>query len=112
MSSDAFVETSLTTSPSDFSAVFPFSVIAATSEFLQKLCEHECADERSDHRQLRMRVLRRGSLVGRPGRLAGRSVGGCCGFAGFHHSGGSSSKTLTQIAVAKRVVAIVASAPS
>src|SRR3954454_16136015 len=68
MSSEAFVETSLTTSPSDFSAVSPFSVIAA-SEALQQLREDEAGDERADDRQLRPPDrLRR--LLGCPGRLA------------------------------------------
>src|SRR3954454_6294464 len=109
-SSDAFVETSLTTSPSDFSAVLPLSVIAAT-ERLQDLGEHEAAHKRPDHRDFRP-ARGVGGLVGRPRRLAG-TVAGCVVFgAGFHHSGGSSLKSLPQIAVAKRVVAIVATAPS
>src|SRR4051795_3743195 len=109
--SDACVETSLTTSPIDFSAVLPLSVIVAASERLQQSREHEAGDERADDRELRP-ADRIGGLVRRPRRLAG-TVAGCAVLgAGFHHSGGSSSKTLTQIAVAKRVVAIVANAPS
>src|SRR4051812_14921186 len=61
-SSDAFVETSLTTSPSDFSAVFPFSVIVA-SELLQQLGEDEAADERPDDRDLRASGVGCGSGV-------------------------------------------------
>src|SRR3954469_22081292 len=101
-SSDAFVETSLTTSPSDFSAVLPLSVIAATDR-LQELREDEAADKRRDHRDLRASDdIRR--LMGRPRRLTrARAValrsGGCAGLAGFHHSGGSSSNSFTHIAV-------------
>src|SRR4051794_10382966 len=109
-SSDALVETSLTTSPIDFSAVLPSSVIVAASERLQQSREHEARDEGTDHGKLRP-ADRIGGLVSRPRRLA-RAVAGCVVFgARFHHSGGSSSNTLTQIAVAMRVVAIVASAP-
>src|SRR3954454_371449 len=109
-SSDAFVETSFTTSPSDLSAVLPLSVIAA-SEPLQDLRGNESPDQRPDHRDLRP-ADRIGGLVGRQRRLAARTVARGVFGAGFHHSGGSSSKSLTQIAVAMRVVAIVASAPS
>src|SRR3954451_23859530 len=69
--SEAFVETSPTTSPSDFSAV-PFSVIAA-SDRLQQLREDEAAYECADDRDLRMDA-RRTRLVGSPRRLA-RAVG-------------------------------------
>src|SRR4051794_7260771 len=94
-SSEAFVETSLTVSPSDFSAVLPFSVIGA-SELSEQLREDEATHERGDHRDLGMRA-RLGRLVGVPGRLAGAIARRCRAgvFAGFHHSGGSSSKTLT-----------------
>src|SRR3954447_13874266 len=51
-SSDAFVETSLTTSPIDFSAVLPLSVIVAAPERLQQSSEHEARDERADDWQL------------------------------------------------------------
>src|SRR4051794_29279941 len=110
-SSDALVETSFTASPSDFSAVLPFSVIVTATECLQELREHERAREGGDHRKLGA-ADRVGGLVGRQRRLV-RAIAGSGRFgAGFHHSGGSSSKSLTQIAVAKRVVAIVATAPS
>src|SRR4051794_32416602 len=108
-SSEALVETSPTTSPSDFSAVSPLLVIA--TERLQELGQDEPAHERADHGNLRT-PDRLGGFVGRPRGLTARAVAGCVVFgAGFHHSGGSSSKSLTQIAVAMRVVAIVASAP-
>src|SRR3954451_4225314 len=109
-SSDALVETSLTTSPSDLSAVLPLSVIVA-SEPAEQLREHEAGDERADHRQLGS-ADGLGGLLRLPRRLA-RAVA-LCGVcaAGFHQSGGSSSKSLTQITVATRVVMTVASAPS
>src|SRR3954453_20169502 len=66
-SSEAFVETSPTTSPSVFSAV-PFSVLAAPDR-LQQLREDEAADERADDRDLRVRAGG-SSLVGSPRRLA------------------------------------------
>src|SRR5215217_2878384 len=87
-SSDAFVDTSFTTSPSDLSALLPFSLIVA-SKRLQHLGEDETADERPDHGDLGPADALR-SLVGRPRRLA-RAVAGCVVVrAGFHHSGGSS----------------------
>src|SRR6476619_4442344 len=74
-SSDAFVETSLTTSPSDFSAVLPLSIVViAASEPLEELREDEARDERSDHRELRP-ADRVGGLMRFPGRLA-RAVAG------------------------------------
>src|SRR3954465_3164329 len=109
MSSDALVETSPTTSPSVFSAVSPLSVIAA-SECLQQLGEDEGTDERADDRQFGP-ANRLGSLGRGPGGLARAVAGGVALAAGFHHSGGSSSKTFTQIALAMRVVAIVPPAP-
>src|SRR5215211_723435 len=48
---------------------------------------------------------------GQRGLLAGAVVGEVV-VAGFHHSGGSSSNTRVQIALAILVVATVASAPS
>src|SRR3954468_12497149 len=71
-SSDAFVETSLTTSPSDFSAVLPFSLIAAASELLQELGEDERADERADDGNLGPPDGLSG-LVRRPRRLTART---------------------------------------
>src|SRR3954452_2502308 len=68
--SDAFVETSLTTSPSDFSAVLPFSLIVAASELLQQLGEQEAADECADDRDLGTSGIGRDRLVGGPRRLA------------------------------------------
>src|SRR3954470_16304844 len=68
-SSDAFVETSLTTSPSDFSAVLPFSAIVAP-ELLQDLGEHEAADERADDGKL-WPADSFGGLVRLPWRLVG-----------------------------------------
>src|SRR4051795_13564125 len=107
-SSDAFVETSLTTSPSDLSAVpFVLLLIVAPSKLLQQLGEDESAYERADDRDLGAAGIGRCSGVGVPWGLR-MAV---CGCACFHHSGGSSSKTLTQIAAAKRVVAMVARAP-
>src|SRR4051812_39828433 len=75
-SSDAFSDTSLTMSPSDFSAVsgglIPFSLIS-TSQTLQDLREHKPADERSEHRHLRpVRLRLDGGLV----RLARRRAAG------------------------------------
>src|SRR3954451_12207375 len=102
---DALVETSPTTSPSDLSALVPFSLIVSASECLQHLRDDEAADERADHGNLRT-ADRVGSLVRVPGGL--RSV---CRCAALHQSGGSSPNTLTQITVATRVVAIVARAP-
>src|SRR3954447_26561083 len=64
--SDAFVETSLTTSPRDFSAVLPLSVIVA-SQHLQQLREDEAADERADDGNLRPGRRGRGRGVGGPG---------------------------------------------
>src|SRR3954449_6981324 len=106
-SSDAFVETSLTTSPSDLSAVPLVLLIVAAPQLLQELGEDESAYEGSDDGDLRTTGIGRRGDVSLPWglRLA------VCGCACFHHSGGSSSKSLTQIAAAKRVVAIVASAP-
>src|SRR4051794_33175118 len=69
-SSEALVETSLTTSPSDFSAVLPFSVIVATSELLQHLGKQEAADERADDGDLGTSWIGRGRLVSGPWRLA------------------------------------------
>src|SRR3954454_24012144 len=67
-SSDAFVETSLTTSPSDLSAVLPLSVIVSASELLEKLGKDEPRHERADHRELRPANGLAG-LVRLPGRL-------------------------------------------
>src|SRR3954447_17065971 len=66
-SSDAFVETSLTTSPSDFRArrsVEKLVLIVAASELLQQLREHEATDEGADHGDLGTSRGRRDSLVG------------------------------------------------
>src|SRR6478736_6612341 len=95
-SSEAFVETSLTTSPSDLSAVPLVLLIVAAAQLLQQLGEHETADECADHRDLRP-PDGVGRLVGSPGRFAAagavcRRAVGCRVVAGFHHSGGSSSK--------------------
>src|SRR3954468_10064161 len=81
MSSDAFVETSPTTSPRVFSAVSPLSVIAA-SERLQQLREDEGTDERADDRQLRP-ANGLGGLVRSPGRLAGTVARRAALAAGF-----------------------------
>src|SRR3954465_6386102 len=98
-SSDAFVETSLTTSPSDFSAVLPLSVIAATNR-LQELREDEAADKCGDHRDLRatdgVRRLMRRPRGRAPARAVALRGGAGAGLAGFHHSGGSSSNSFTQ----------------
>src|SRR4051794_2825745 len=106
-SSEAFVETSFTTSPRDFSAVLPFSLIVAASDGLQHLGEDEPADEGTYDRDLGVARVAGHSFMRVPGGLRVA----VCRCAVFHHSGGSSSKSLTQITVAKRVVAIVASAP-
>src|SRR5690242_8018642 len=76
--SDAFVETSLTTSPSDLSAV-PFSLllIVATPEPLQKLREYEAADQGRDDRNLRATRVACRCLMCVPGRLR-LAVCGCC----------------------------------
>src|SRR4051812_24220912 len=70
-SSDALVETSPTTSPSDLSAVFPLPVLVviAASDRLQHLGEDEPADEGAEDRDLRA-ANRFGGLVARPRRLA------------------------------------------
>src|ERR1700759_4221324 len=63
MSSEALVETSLTTSPSDLSAVPPFVLVIAASNRLQHLGEDEAADKGADHRDLRVSRGRDRSLV-------------------------------------------------
>src|SRR5436190_5129709 len=113
-SSDAFAETSPTTSPSDLSAPWPLSVIAAPHRAYH-LREHDPAHEGRDNGDFG--VADRVARLVRVPRALGLAVarGGGRGFrrvvARFHQSGGSSSKTFTQITVAMRVVAIVASAP-
>src|SRR3954447_12879712 len=101
-SSDAFAVTSLTTSPSGLWAE-PFVSLIVGSQRLDQLGEDEAAGERRQHGNLGPADVGGHGLVGFPGRL---SVG-----RRFHHSGGSSSKSFTQITVANRVVAMVASAP-
>src|SRR3954447_13870763 len=80
-SSEAFCDTSLTISPSDFSAVsggfIPFSAISTTSKALQYLCEEERAGERPEHRVLGVAgVLACGGTVGlaRRGTRAARRL--------------------------------------
>src|SRR4051794_13933536 len=53
-SSEVFSETSPTTSPRDFWALPPFSVIVAAADRLQELREDEAADEGGEHRILRV----------------------------------------------------------
>src|SRR3954452_14662996 len=81
-SSDAFVETSLTTSPSDLSAVSPLPVklllIVAAANHLEDLRHDEAGDERTDHRDLGVSAARGGSLVCVPGGLRLAVVGCAC----------------------------------
>src|SRR3954454_6204008 len=63
-SSDAFVETSVTTSPSDFPAV-PLSLMAGPQR-VDDLREDEPAGKRGQHRHLRAAYVL-GGLVGLPG---------------------------------------------
>src|SRR4051812_49151825 len=65
-SREAFVETSLTTSPSDLSAVPLGLLIVAASELLQQLGEDEAAYEGPDHGNLRTAGVGRRSGVSVP----------------------------------------------
>src|SRR3954452_3629580 len=75
-SSDALVETSLTTSPSDLSAVPLVLLIVAASKLLQQLREDESAYESPDDRDLRAAGIGRRSGVSVPGGLR-MAVCGC-----------------------------------